>query len=369
MGKILLKNIEKVYENNFKALNNINLEINDGEFMVLVGPSGSAKSTILRMIAGFEEITKGEIYIGDKMVNNLPPKDREIAMVFQNYALYPHMTVFENIAFPLKIAKVEKSIIKEKVVKVAKDLELDELLERKPDEISGGQRQRVAVARAIVRNPKVFLFDEPLSNLDAKLRVTMRFLISKLHKKLKEENKSSTMIYVTHDQIEAMTMGDRICILNKGEIMQIDTPLNVYNNPKNKFVASFIGTPSMNFIDGVLEKREDNYFLKLASGEMFKIPKSDIDLENYIGKKIYFGNRGEGIEVLNAPAEDTIISEVDFIENIGNEQIIYLKYDKFILNTKNRDMTRNFFIKDRVFIRFLESNFYLFDFETEERIN
>lgn len=368
MGKILLKNLEKIYNNNFKAINNINLEIKDGEFMVLVGPSGSAKSTILRMIAGFEEVTKGEIYIGDKMVNTLPPKDREIAMVFQNYALYPHMTVFENIAFPLKIAKFKRDVITEKVLKVAKDLELYELLDRKPDEISGGQRQRVAVARAIVRNPKVFLFDEPLSNLDAKLRVTMRFLISKLHKKLKEENKSSTMIYVTHDQIEAMTMGDRICILSKGEIMQVDTPLNVYNNPKNKFVASFIGTPTMNFIDGVLIKKDGEFFLKLDDDEILKLPKNNIELDNYIGKKIYFATRGEGIKILDTSNNDAILAEVDFIENIGDEQIIYLKYNKFILNCKNRDFEKNISLKQKIFIEFLESKFYFFDFETEERI-
>uniref|UniRef100_UPI00261DB707 ABC transporter ATP-binding protein n=1 Tax=Fusobacterium sp. TaxID=68766 RepID=UPI00261DB707 len=265
MAKIILKDIEKIYPNGFKAIHKLNLNINDGEFMVIVGPSGSSKSTILRMIAGLEEITDGEIFIGDKFVNNLPPKDRNIAMVFQNYALYPHMTVYENIAFALKILKVPKNEIDKKVKEVAKKLEIIELLNRKPDEISGGQRQRVALGRAIIRKPHVFLFDEPLSNLDTKLKVSMRVKILELHKELKNENQSSTMIYVTHDQVEAMTMGDRICVLNNGKIMQVDTPLNIYHKPNNKFVAEFIGTPSMNFITGTIKKNEKDFIFEFEN--------------------------------------------------------------------------------------------------------
>ena len=236
MAKVLLKGVEKEYPNGFKAVHGINLDIKDGEFMVFVGPSGCAKSTTLRMVAGLEEITGGEIYIGDKLVNDVAPKDRGIAMVFQNYALYPHMSVYENMAFGLKLKKTPKAEIDRRVRDAAEKLEITDLLDRKPKDMSGGQRQRVALGRAIVREPEVFLFDEPLSNLDAKLRVSMRVKISQLHKEL-----GATMIYVTHDQVEAMTMGDRICVLREGKIMQVDTPLNLYNKPTNKFVAGFIG--------------------------------------------------------------------------------------------------------------------------------
>ncbi len=261
MAKVVLKGVEKVYPNGFKAVHGIDLEVHDGEFMVLVGPSGCAKSTTLRMVAGLEEITSGTISIGDKVVNDVPPKDRGIAMVFQNYALYPHMTVYDNMAFSLKIKKTAKEIIKQKVIEAAKILDIENLLDRKPKELSGGQRQRVAVGRAIVRDPEVFLFDEPLSNLDAKLRVHMRVQLSQLHNKLK-----ATMIYVTHDQVEAMTMGDRICVLNSGRIMQVDTPLNLYNYPANKFVAGFIGSPAMNLIEGELLKENNNIYVKIGGG-------------------------------------------------------------------------------------------------------
>ena len=248
MAEVILKKVEKQYPNGFKAVHGIDLHIKDGEFMVFVGPSGCAKSTTLRMIAGLEDITGGEVYIGDKLVNDLPPKDRGIAMVFQNYALYPHMTVYDNMAFGLKMAKVPKDEIDKRVKEAAEKLEITQLLDRKPKEMSGGQRQRVAVGRAIVRKPDVFLFDEPLSNLDAKLRVSMRVKITQLHKQLKAEGQNATMIYVTHDQVEAMTMGDRICVLNFGKIMQVDTPLNLYHKPANKFVAGFIGSPAMNIV-------------------------------------------------------------------------------------------------------------------------
>ena len=243
MSKVVLKGVEKQYPNGFKAVHGIDLDIKDGEFMVFVGPSGCAKSTTLRMIAGLEEITGGEVYIGDKLVNDVPPKDRGIAMVFQNYALYPHMTVYENMAFGLKLKKTPKDEIDKRVREAAEKLEITELLDRKPKEMSGGQRQRVALGRAIVRKPEVFLFDEPLSNLDAKLRVSMRVRITQLHQELK-----TTMIYVTHDQVEAMTMGDRITVMKSGRIMQVDTPLNLYHYPANKFVAGFIGSPTMNLI-------------------------------------------------------------------------------------------------------------------------
>ncbi|MDU4551075.1 MAG: ATP-binding cassette domain-containing protein, partial [Staphylococcus epidermidis] len=249
MATVSLRKIEKRYENGFKAVHGIDLEIHDGEFMVFVGPSGCAKSTTLRMIAGLEDISGGEIYIGNRKVNDLPPKDRGIAMVFQNYALYPHKTVFDNMAFGLKMQKRPKDEIKRRVEDAAEKLEITELLYRKPKEMSGGQRQRVAVGRAIVRKPDVFLFDEPLSNLDAKLRVSMRMKIAQLHRSLKEEGHPATMIYVTHDQTEALTLGDRICVLNHGNIMQVDTPTDLYNYPNNKFVASFIGSPSINLID------------------------------------------------------------------------------------------------------------------------
>ncbi|MHB8338477.1 MAG: ABC transporter ATP-binding protein, partial [Ignavibacteriaceae bacterium] len=245
MSKVQLKNISKSYESGNYAVKDINFEVDDKEFVVLVGPSGCGKSTILRMIAGLEEITSGELYIEDKRVNDISPKDRNIAMVFQNYALYPHMTVYENMAFGLKLRKFSKEEIKQRVSEAARILELEPYLERKPKALSGGQRQRVAVGRAIVRKPKVFLFDEPLSNLDAKMRVQMRTEISRLHKQLE-----ATMIYVTHDQTEAMTMGNKIVVLKDGVINQISSPLDLYNFPANKFVAGFIGSPAMNFLKG-----------------------------------------------------------------------------------------------------------------------
>lgn len=255
MANVILKDIVKKF-GDVLAVNKVNLEIKDQEFVVLVGPSGCGKTTTLRMIAGLEEIDAGEIYIGDTLVNDVPPKDRDIAMVFQNYALYPHMDVYNNMAFGLKLRKFPKSDIDQRVKDAAEILGIQELLQRKPKQLSGGQRQRVAVGRAIVRHPKVFLFDEPLSNLDAKLRVQMRAELSKLHDRLK-----TTMIYVTHDQTEAMTMGDRIVVMRDGLVQQVGSPLELYNKPVNKFVAGFIGTPSMNFIDVVLKKEGDDLYL------------------------------------------------------------------------------------------------------------
>ena len=255
MSEVILKNVCKIYDGGNKVVTDANFTVKDKEFVVLVGPSGCGKTTTLRMIAGLEEISSGEIFIDGKLVNNLPPKDRDIAMVFQNYALYPHMTVYENMAFGLKLKKVDKKEIDVRVKEAAKILSLESYLDRKPKALSGGQRQRVAVGRAIVRKPKVFLFDEPLSNLDAKLRVQMRTEISKLHKQL-----GATMIYVTHDQTEAMTMGDRIVIMKDGIINQVDTPLNLYNNPVNQFVAGFIGSPAMNFLSGTISEKNGLMF-------------------------------------------------------------------------------------------------------------
>lgn len=320
MATVLLKNATKIYEGGNLAVKNVNVKINDKEFVVLVGPSGCGKSTVLRMIAGLEEITSGEIYIDGKIVNNVPPKDRDIAMVFQNYALYPHMSVFENIAFGLQLRKYDKKEIKQRVEEAASILNLQDYLHRKPRQLSGGQRQRVAVGRAIVRKPKVFLFDEPLSNLDAKLRVQMRTEISKLHKNL-----GATMIYVTHDQTEAMTMGDKIVILKDGEVQQIGIPMELYNKPVNKFVAGFIGSPAMNFINGKLLRSDKMYFLidKLNV-------KTELDeihykrLQHYLDKEITIGIRPEDLLVSTekSSAEDISI-QIEVVEPMGNETLIY----------------------------------------------
>ena len=332
MAEVILKKVEKQYPNGFKAVHGIDLDIKDGEFMVFVGPSGCAKSTTLRMIAGLEEITGGEIWIGDKLVNDLPPKDRGIAMVFQNYALYPHMTVYDNMAFGLKMAKTPKDEIDRRVREAAEKLEITQLLDRKPKEMSGGQRQRVAVGRAIVRKPDVFLFDEPLSNLDAKLRVSMRVKITQLHKQLKAEGQTATMIYVTHDQVEAMTMGDRICVLNYGKIMQVDTPLNLYHKPANKFVAGFIGSPAMNFVDGVIEENEDGIIFIFGNGKHVVLPKEMGEkVKNYIGKKVILGIRPENIgnKVTHPEGEkiNFLKGQVSVVEHMGNEEFIYFTID------------------------------------------
>lgn len=320
MAEVVLKGVEKKYANGFKAVHGIDLSIKDGEFMVFVGPSGCAKSTTLRMIAGLEEITDGTISIGGKIINNIPPKDRGIAMVFQNYALYPHMTVYDNMAFSLKIKKTPRDVIDHKVRDAAKILELEELLERTPRELSGGQRQRVAVGRAIVRDPEVFLFDEPLSNLDAKLRVHMRVQLSKLHKRL-----NTTMIYVTHDQVEAMTMGDRICVMNFGKIMQVDTPLNLYYYPANKFVAGFIGSPAMNLLAGELIRKNETTVVKLDALELSLPPGKAAKVQDHIGKKIWFGLRPEHIGLDQTPAAARVDGTVDVIEHMGNESFIYFR--------------------------------------------
>ena len=333
MAEVLLKDVCKVYEGGNKVVTDANFKVEDKEFVVLVGPSGCGKTTTLRMIAGLEEITSGEIFIDGKLVNNLPPKDRDIAMVFQNYALYPHMTVYENMAFGLKLKKVDKKEIDIRVKDAARILDLEKYLDRKPKALSGGQRQRVAVGRAIVRKPKVFLFDEPLSNLDAKLRVQMRTEISKLHKQL-----GATMIYVTHDQTEAMTMGDRIVIMKDGFINQVDTPLNLYNKPVNQFVAGFIGSPSMNFLSGTISEKDGLKFTSNNSEFKFYLSSERQNyLKKYFGQEIIIGIRPEDISIEKMAGESIGIESVlDVIEPMGNETFIYFEIEKvqFIARVK-----------------------------------
>ena len=328
MAEVNLQNISKIYDNvdkergRKKAIDNISFTVHDKEFMVIVGPSGCGKSTLLRMIAGLEEISEGTLSIDGKRINDLGPRDRDIAMVFQNYALYPHMTVYDNMAFGLKLKKFKKTEIKERVMQTAKLLEIEDELYRKPKTLSGGQRQRVAIGRAIIRRPKVFLFDEPLSNLDAKLRSQMRIELQKLHREI-----NATMIYVTHDQTEAMTLGNRIAVLNKGNLMQLDTPLHLYKNPNNRFVAGFIGSPTMNFIKGILKKEGDHFFIEASPGCKIllgsAIPSS---LQSNVGNELEIGIRPENIIISDNEIAGTgqNILEVAAYENMGNEQLIYL---------------------------------------------
>ncbi|MBC8415817.1 MAG: sn-glycerol-3-phosphate ABC transporter ATP-binding protein UgpC [Candidatus Cloacimonetes bacterium] len=358
MAKVILRNVNKIYENNIHVVKDNNLEIKDKEFMVLVGPSGCGKSTTLRMIAGLEEITSGEILIGDKVVNNIQPKDRDIAMVFQNYALYPHMSVYQNLSYGLRLRKFPKSEIERRVNEVAGILGLTELLNRKPRALSGGQRQRVAVGRAIIRNPKVFLFDEPLSNLDAKLRVQMRAELSKLHKRL-----DTTIIYVTHDQVEAMTMGDRITVLNDGLIQQVDTPLNLYDHPKNLFVAGFIGSPSMNFIDGKIEEENGLHFI--TTGIKIPVPPQHVNkIKKYLGKKVILGIRPENLYLKK---EGDIETTIEVIEPMGNEIILYCAIEeiKFIVRI---DVREHFKPGDIARMAVKKDYFHFFDPETELNI-
>jgi len=323
MAQVSLKNVSKIYPGEIIAVDNVSLGVENKEFMVLVGPSGCGKSTTLRMIAGLEETSKGDIYIGDKLVNDVPAKDRDIAMVFQNYALYPHMTVFENMSFGLRLRRYPRKEITRRVVEAAGILGIKALLNRRPKDLSGGERQRVAVGRAIVRKPLVFLFDEPLSNLDAKLRVLMRTEIHKLHLRL-----STTMIYVTHDQTEAMTMGDRIAVMKDGIVQQLADPITVYDHPVNKFVASFIGSPPMNFMLGRLLKKDGRFYfdegriiVKLVE-EMYK------NISPYQGKEVYLGIRPEEIYdklfVSSAPPENIVRVTCEVVEPMGSEVYLYL---------------------------------------------
>jgi multiple sugar transport system ATP-binding protein len=326
MAQVTLENISKIYDDvdkkrgRKKAVDDISFTVHDKEFMVLVGPSGCGKSTLLRMIAGLEDISEGALAIDGKRINELSPRDRDIAMVFQNYALYPHMTVYDNMAFGLKLKNFSKTEIKKRVNETAQLLEIEDELYRKPKTLSGGQRQRVAIGRAIIRRPKVFLFDEPLSNLDAKLRSQMRIELQKLHREI-----NATMIYVTHDQTEAMTLGHRIAVLSKGKLMQIDTPLQLYNNPHNKFVAGFIGSPTMNFLKGYL-KYNGNYFFASETEEcqIFLGSKISAHLEKFLDTKIVIGIRPEDIVVskqIDAVSDCKL--KVIAYENMGNEQLVY----------------------------------------------
>ncbi len=325
MASVTYKNVTKKF-GDVVAVNDLSIVVEDKEFLVLVGPSGCGKTTALRLLAGLEELTEGEILIGDKLVNDIAPKDRDIAMVFQSYALYPHMSVYDNMAFGLKLRKMDKKEIKKRVKSAAGILGIEELLDRKPRQLSGGQRQRVAVGRAIVREPNVFLLDEPLSNLDAKLRVQTRAEISKLHKQLQ-----TTFIYVTHDQTEAMTMASRIAVMNEGVLQQIDSPQNLYDNPANKFVAGFIGSPSMNFFDAKVFSEKGSLSIDCGSFD-FKIPKSKIDLyKSYEGKEVFFGIRPEDIHDANyGPGGKNLIktsAKVDVLELMGNEILAYFSIE------------------------------------------
>lgn len=325
MAKVELKNIAKSYDGKVMTIEDVSFEILDTEFLVLVGPSGCGKSTILRMIAGLEEITGGDLLIDNKRVNDLQPKDRDIAMVFQNYALYPHMTVYQNMAFGLKIKKFPKKEIDERVRKAAEILEITELLGRRPGAMSGGQRQRVAIGRAIVRDPKVFLFDEPLSNLDAKLRVAMRVELQRLHKKL-----NATMVYVTHDQTEAMTLGDRIVVLKDGDIMQIGTPMELYHTPQNIFVAGFIGSPPINFIEGeVISDGTSKYFYQEQTNMKIDLAKvENRGIMDFTGKKVMLGIRPENIKSSAANAgknHHRQDAELLALEQMGNEILAYVQ--------------------------------------------
>lgn len=365
MASVTLQNIYKVYPGNVTAVKDFNLEIQDKEFIILVGPSGCGKSTTLRMIAGLEEISKGALYIGDQIVNDVAPKDRDIAMVFQNYALYPHMTVFDNMAFGLKLRKYEKAEIKRRVTEAAEALDIAHLLQRRPKALSGGQRQRVALGRAIVREPKVFLLDEPLSNLDAKLRAQMRTELSMLHMRL-----GTTFIYVTHDQTEAMTMGDRIVVMKDGLIQQVNTPQNLYDSPCNEFVAGFIGTPQMNMMDVTIEKKGNDYF---AVNQAFsiKLPESKSangNIANYIGKKVVLGIRPEHVRdeeaYLQRYVDSSLNTNVEVTELMGNETFLYLNcFDDSIIarvapttKAKAGDIIRVCFVTEKI---------HLFDKETE----
>ena len=378
MPEIIIEKLGFRYrETGTAVLSHMDLTVKNGEFLCVIGPSGCGKSTTLRMIAGLEEISEGELYIGDRLVNDIAPKDRDIAMVFQNYALYPHMTVFENMAFGLKLRKVPKDEIERKVNEAAKILDLTHLLDRKPKAMSGGQRQRVALGRAIVRSPQVFLLDEPLSNLDAKLRAQMRTEISKIHKKL-----GTTFIYVTHDQTEAMTMGDRIVCMKDGFVQQIDTPQNLYENPTNKFVAGFLGSPQMNFIDAVLKEEFGQYIVEFGSNDsrtqkgvkyQIIVPESKAtpELADYVNKEVILGVRPESIHdeemYLSNATTGIIDTQVEITEMMGAETYLYLLCEGIPLTARvsPRSTARP---GDEIKVAIDPNRIHLFDKETEKTI-
>lgn len=351
MAEIELKNVTKIYDKK-KITDNVSLKIKDKEFLVLVGASGCGKSTLLRMIAGLEDVTEGEIYIENKCVNNIHPKERDIAFVFQNYALYPHMSVYENMAFPLKMRKLKKDVINEKVNEAARILNLTDLLKRKPKQLSGGQRQRVALGRAIVRNPKVFLMDEPLSNLDAKLRVQMRSEIKKLHDKLQ-----TTFIYVTHDQTEALTLGDRIAVIDNGIIQQTGTPDEIYNSPANKFVGGFLGSPAMNFIKtDIIENR---ITVNGTSFELNEEQKTKLSGKN----EVYLGIRPEKFNVTGNGFSFT--ADVEICEMLGSSKIVYFKSGN---ESFSAVLPPDFTVGDKITLCFNPEDILFFDTITEKRI-
>ena len=367
MASISCRHIYKIYPGNVTAVKDFNLEIADKEFIVFVGPSGCGKSTTLRMIAGLEEISKGEMYIGDRLINDVPPKDRDIAMVFQNYALYPHMTVYKNMAFGLELRKMPKDEIDKRVREAAKILEIEHLLDRKPKALSGGQRQRVALGRAMVRNPAVFLLDEPLSNLDAKLRVQMRIEIAKLHQRL-----GTTIIYVTHDQTEAMTLGTRIVVMKDGVIQQVDTPQNLYEKPQNLFVAGFMGSPQMNFLDAVVRINGTAVTLEVA-GQSIPLPpakaKKLID-GGYNGKTVVMGIRPEDVydsEMFIETAKCVFSSTIKVYELLGAEVFLYFDLGEFPM-TARVDPRSNARPGDTVRFAFDVEKIHVFDKETEQVI-
>ncbi len=366
MAEVRLENVWKIYDNGVEAVKNANFTVEDKEFVVLLGPSGCGKTTTLRMIAGLEEITKGKIYIDGKVVNDVEPKDRDIAMVFQNYALYPHMTVYENMAFGLKLRKFPKDEIDRRVKEAARILGIENLLDRKPKQLSGGQRQRVAVGRAIVRNPKVFLFDEPLSNLDAKLRVQMRAELKKLHHRLE-----ATIVYVTHDQVEAMTMANKIIVMKDGVIQQIGDPYTIYNKPANIFVAGFIGSPPMNFVNAKIIRGEGGLWVQ-ASGFKVKVPSQYEDaLADYINKEVIFGIRPENIYdkmFAYAPKEEnTITAMVDVVEPLGSETILHVKAGEDMLTAKVDPKTKAI-EGQKIDLVFDMDAMHIFDKETEKAV-
>ncbi|UXH77531.1 ABC transporter ATP-binding protein [Roseateles amylovorans] len=330
MARLNLSKVEKTYPNGFKAVHGVDLDIKDGEFMVFVGPSGCAKSTLLRMIAGLESISGGELRIGDRVVNALPPKQRGIAMVFQNYALYPHMKVYENLAFGLKLAGTPKQELDQRVRHAARLLEMEHLLDRYPKQLSGGQAQRVAVGRAIVKKPEVFLFDEPLSNLDAKLRAAMRVRLTELHRTLRDGQQPATTIYVTHDQVEAMTMGERICVLKEGVIQQVDTPTALYDRPANSFVASFIGSPEMNLLEARVQATDSGLALRVG-GARLSLPAEKAGplatAQTLVDGALQFGLRPEHIGVHPRPQGDTqpVATRLRFAEHMGSELYLHVE--------------------------------------------
>jgi multiple sugar transport system ATP-binding protein len=359
MAQVVLEKVTKVYPGDVMAVSEVSLEVAEKELLVLVGPSGCGKSTTLRMIAGLEEVTQGTIYIGDRMINNVPPKDRDIAMVFQNYALYPHMTVCKNMAFGLKLRKYPKSEINTRVNEAAALLGIQHLLDRKPKALSGGQRQRVAVGRAIVRQPAAFLFDEPLSNLDAKLRVEMRAELSKLHRRL-----GTTMVYVTHDQVEAMTLGDRIAVMDDGVIQQLDRPLELYDRPVNRFVAGFLGTPPMNFLDGRLEEQDGTLFFNEGSAKV-ELPDR-IRQQGADGGEAIFGIRPEDITI--TPDDGSIRAKVNVVEQLGDEMLVYLStgYQDLVCKAPAHQQVT---VEDQVGLAFSSEKMHLFNPETGDNVS